>query len=277
MRCGIKVLRRALQEDFGFNHFFFVFSGRRGVHCWVCDEAARKLSNEQRSAVAEYLTVVAGGKGRARADLRMNSGCEELHPAITGAHKICEPFFRDDAMSILAAQDVLRQGPHLANIMETMSIVEKEAINKFVKENPNADSRAIWLQLEKLAEDRTRAANNHREKAAAKVFLKDVVLQYTYPRLDINVSKQLNHLLKAPFVVHPKTGRVCVPIDPDKLDTFSPFDVPTIGRLVDELNRTSDVGETSMKQYTHFFEKSFLQPMEKAIAEDFRQQADMEF
>jgi len=277
MRCGIKVLRRALQEDFGFNHFFFVFSGRRGVHCWVCDEAARKLSNEQRSAVAEYLTVVAGGKGRARADLRMNSGCEELHPAITGAHKICEPFFRDDAMSILAAQDVLRQGPHLSNIMETMSIVEKEAINKFVKENPTADSRAIWLQLEKLAEDRTRAANNHREKAAAKVFLKDVVLQYTYPRLDINVSKQMNHLLKAPFVVHPKTGRVCVPIDPDKLDTFSPFDVPTIGRLVDELNRTGDVRETSMKQYTHFFEKSFLQPMEKAIAEDFRQQADMEF
>merc|ERR1712039_833922 len=160
---------------------------------------------------------------------------------------------------------------------ETMSVVEKETVSKFIKEHPDADSRAIWSQFENIAADRTQKANSHREKAAAKVFLKDVVLQYTYPRLDINVSKQMNHLLKAPFVVHPKTGRVCVPIDPDKLDTFSPFDVPTIGRLVEELNRTGDVRDTSMKQYTHFFEVNFLQPMEKAIAGDMRQQADMEF
>merc|ERR1712039_574471 len=129
----------------------------------------------------------------------------------------------------------------------------------------------------KLAEGREREANTYKQRVELKLFLKDAVLQYTYPRLDINVSKQMNHLLKAPFVVHPKTGRVCVPIDPDQLDTFSPFDVPTIGRLVEELNRTGDVRDTSMKQYTHFFETKFLQPMEKAIADDLRQQADMEF
>lgn len=42
---------------------------------------------------------------------------------------------------------------------------------------------------------------------------------------------QLNHLLKSPFVVHPKTGRVCVPIDPRDPDSFTPFDVPTITDL----------------------------------------------
>merc|ERR1712039_332876 len=120
----------------------------------------------------------------------------------------------------------------------------------------------------KLAEGREREAKTFKQRAELKMFLKDIVLQYTYPRLDINVSKQMNHLLKSPFVVHPKTGRVCVPIDPENVEAFDPLKVPTIGRLVEEMNRTGDVNQTSLKEYTHFFEVSFLQPLERESAQE---------
>ena len=55
--------------------------------------------------------------------------------------------------------------------------------------------------------------------------LKTNCLQFAFIfhfRLDIAVSKGMNHLLKAPFVIHPKTGRVCVPFRVAKVDSFDP-------------------------------------------------------
>lgn len=43
--------------------------------------------------------------------------------------------------------------------------------------------------------------------------------------------------LAPPAAVHPKTGRVCVPIDPANVREFDPFLVPTLGQLLREVDQ----------------------------------------
>jgi DNA primase small subunit len=57
MKMAVSVLDEGLRDDFGFRHVAWFYSGRRGVHCWVCDENARELTDAGRSAVASYFEV----------------------------------------------------------------------------------------------------------------------------------------------------------------------------------------------------------------------------
>lgn len=87
--------------------------------------------------------------------------------------------------------------------------------------------------------------NNEKDSIKLRDAKQDIVLEYTYPRLDIEVSKKLNHLLKSPFVVHPGTGRVCVPIDTKHLDDFNPLEVPTLHGLLSEIDSWSGQKEST--------------------------------
>jgi DNA primase small subunit len=70
-----------------------------------------------------------------------------------------------------------------------------------------------------------------------------LVFTYLYPRLDANVSTGINHLLKSPWCVHPKTGKICVPIDSTRPDDFKVSQVPTLTQVINELG-----GCLSMKE-----------------------------
>ena len=108
-----------------------------------------------------------------------------------------------------------------------------EALRKKWDSAPGRSSSSKWADIDALA--KAGVSRNLDSKALLEA-KKDIILEYTYPRLDVEVSKKLIHLLKSPFVVHPKTGRVCVPIDPAKLEKFDPIAVPTVTELLGEID-----------------------------------------
>ncbi|XP_077576401.1 DNA primase small subunit [Stigmatopora nigra] len=230
MTIAIQILDRALRVDFGFQHLLWVYSGRRGVHCWVCDEAARTLSVSARSAVAEYLSLVKGGEETVKKVVLT----EPIHPFIRESLTVVERYF---SMYALQEQDILGCKESVEQVLALVpDDVRKELQQDFINEN-NPQNR--WQLIMEHARKKQVTAKKGQH------FEKEIMLQYCYPRLDVNVSKGVNHLLKSPFSVHPKTGRISVPMDITDLDTFDPFTVPTINLICNELDqaKVDDVEE----------------------------------
>lgn len=141
-----------------------------------------------------------------------------------------------------------------------------EALRKKWSSAPGRASTSKWADIDALAKSGASKTLDAKALLEAK---QDIVLEYTYPRLDIEVSKHLNHLLKSPFVVHPGTGRVCVPINTKDLENFDPLGVPTVTELLGEIDdwkapegenegkTIQDWEKTSLKPYVEYF-RSFV-------------------
>ena len=60
--AAVKVLDKAIRNEFGYEKLLWVYSGRRGIHLWISDKEAMELTDAQRKAVVGWLSVVQGGK-----------------------------------------------------------------------------------------------------------------------------------------------------------------------------------------------------------------------
>ena len=195
IRIAVKVIQAGLTADFGCHKLLVVYSGRRGVHIWVCDKRARMLSDTIRSAILSYFSVVKGGAEQAK-----KVSLHEIHPSIRRSIEIIKPFF----LGILEDQQLLEL-PEKISKMHALCETGNASIERCLPSDNGNSVAEKWSTMVQHESEKTRS---------------EIMLQYTYPRLDVHVSTKMNHLLKSPFSAHPSTQRICLPIW--DIDTFDP-------------------------------------------------------
>jgi DNA primase small subunit len=171
---AIQILHQLLVSDLGLKHIVWVFSGRRGVHCWVSDETVRVATTEERRAMVQYLQY----KSEKR-----------IHPSVDRAFGICSSFFYSvllQQMDLLAKEEAVKVLLHCVDDAVLRSKLEQD----MKRESTSVDK---WKVVKRMVKQSV---------------LIDIVYTFTWPRLDSNVSIGLNHLLKSPFSIHPSTGVV---------------------------------------------------------------------
>jgi len=296
----VKVLEHVLRKSFGFKNLLWVFSGRRGIHCWVCDPGVHKYDHNIRSAIIKFLHTHNGNdQTNVKADLKTNDNPRDkrMHQMHEDVLLICKEYF---TRCILEEQDLFMKSykkkgdsgqeieqPYAHDFVEMIRFpVIKDEVNRILRQRQPSTSTEVFQIVEdtfgkymkawpKILEEGGEKKNRYNRINGYSYDQKgnwagpqsntlmwnnvaEMIFAYVFPRVDIEVTKGVNHLLKGPFCAHPKTGKICVPMDPHMIDLFDPCNQPTLRTLHDQLNEHGDIKKTDMHKAIGTFERTFL-------------------
>jgi len=198
-------------------------------------------------AIGKYFAVSMSGATEEGKSVKKCDLATPLHPSIRRAVGTLLPVFTE--MISTSQQGFLDTEKGMEDVL---CYVPDEKLQQKIRGywESKKSGEEKWAQL-----TRELRKFNSGKGRMAKPAVEEIVLGYLYPRLDVHVTEQRNHLLKSPWVVHPKTGRVCVPFDPNKVSEFNPETVPTVQDLARDFNEyaAENTGMEDKEMVNSFF------------------------
>ncbi len=203
-----------LKSHFGLKKVAWCFSGKKGVNALVLDEQARYFTEAQRARIISVLDY------SSQLETIVGSSSSELYSSVKN---------QKSASSSSSSSSLLAKLNFIAG--------DREKTQKMLMVCQNALSKnfALWLEHERCKTlGRVTVTHNRSENAfqeltrqllrpfKSQIEDEDEVRQawenvhalaLLCPRLDRNVSTQLSHLGKAPFVLHRSLLRFARPLD----------------------------------------------------------------
>lgn len=243
VRAAHKVLSHILSASFGFRHILWVFSGRRGIHAWVCDKEARSMSKKVRQSVTNFLNfTITNDKTDHLVKHQLIRKAKD-YGLLKQTYGILKEYkrFLFDEQKILERPNIYQKVKDVAEkyLKRHLTVEEK---HKLDDKHTKGSEKFVYLATLVGASDEgdTRAIQ----------FKMELILGYLYPKLDSHVSAQVNHLLKAPFNVHHASMNISLPI----VD-INAFSIKNALSVHDVLRVQNETGKNPIQPYIDFFKE----------------------
>jgi len=243
-----KITRHLLATKFGFKKGLWVFSGKKGLHCWVKSTSFTVHNNAKlREQICDYFEPFVSGGYRLKSNL-----CDKLKKCYTT--KIQEWF-----------NSVNKINPDVYDVNEQMPVISRciEANRIDRKSVPLPDKLQNWEQLF------IRLKKDYPEYETIKMA---IILKLTFPRIDKGALIGLNHLLKSPMSIHPDTGNVCLPIRFKDIEKFDPTNVLNISQLDggeelfrEKLNKHTEIWDDYNRTLNMMYDFSIKIPRQRPL------------
>ena len=214
-----KVLAYLLKELLGIEYVLWVFSGKKGYHGIVLD---RNVSSVFYSAKARKNII----------SRLINPKNEAVLDHIYD--KILWPLFQEQYLNV--PFNIARRPLNAFYCGLERSIV------------PAADTKVIFNHIKKKIYD----GDNDKMKQHYRKVMRAIY----WPRLDIDISRKVDHLLKIPFSIHDGTKNISTPlIDPDNF-------IPENALTLDAVCENPKLLDPYFKHFRRLMDSAYAIPME---------------